>query len=62
MEINSPGGPLASPFSGHVLKSKWYLSKRVIEVMNEGGHGPLKYIVMHGQHTDGEKKRWTKRI
>ena len=37
MEINSPGGRLlASPFSGHVLKSKWYQSKRVIEVMNQG--------------------------
>ena len=36
MEINSPGGLLASPFSGHVLNSKWYLSKRVIEVMNQG--------------------------
>ena len=34
--ISTPRGPLASPFSGYVLESKWNLSKRVIEVMNQG--------------------------
>jgi len=35
---STPRGGLDSPFAGqgHVLKSKWYLSKRVIEVMNQG--------------------------